>query len=154
VQVDETKVNFNCKSHRGRSGTSQIWAISIVDTSTSPARGYIEIVPNRSRETLIAIIKKVVREGSVIHTDEWKGYIGLRRSNYEHKTICHKYHFVELETGVHTQHVESFNNKVKSKIKEAKGCLSTCHDRFFTEFLWFEHNKENCLSKLMELIKV
>ncbi|KAG0438845.1 hypothetical protein DMUE_2844 [Dictyocoela muelleri] len=39
VQVDETKLNFNVLSHRGRSTTSAIWVITIVDNTTIPALG-------------------------------------------------------------------------------------------------------------------
>ena len=67
------------------------------------------------------IIKNVNREGSIIYTDEWKEYNNLTENNFNHYVVCHKYHFVNPITGVHTQHVESYNNKLKKKIKLANG---------------------------------
>lgn len=31
--------------------------------------------------------------------------------------VCHKYIFVDQQTGVHTQHVKSYNNRLKIEIK-------------------------------------
>ncbi|KRH94354.1 hypothetical protein M153_2890004847 [Pseudoloma neurophilia] len=56
-----------------------------------------------------------MRLGSIIYTDEWAAYRNIgENQNYEHKTICHKYKFIDYETGVHTQHVESYNNTIKN----------------------------------------
>ena len=44
VQVDETKLNFNVKSHKGAAPARPSWAACIVDTSHSPVVDYIEIV--------------------------------------------------------------------------------------------------------------
>lgn len=70
VKVDETKLNHNVKLQRVRAPVSNDWAITIVDCSTFPAKGYAELVPDRSANTLVSIIEKVVRSGSKIQTDE------------------------------------------------------------------------------------
>ncbi|KAG0441735.1 hypothetical protein DMUE_0832 [Dictyocoela muelleri] len=56
VQVDETKLNFNAKSQRRRPLREQVWTVTITNTSTVPAKGYLEIVPDRSADTLLSII--------------------------------------------------------------------------------------------------
>ena len=66
VQVDETKLNFNVKSHRGAAPARPCWVVCIVDTSHSPAVGYIEIVEKRDSSTLLPIILRIVRAGSII----------------------------------------------------------------------------------------
>jgi transposase-like protein len=77
-------------------------------------------------ETMIPIIKKVVRAGTTIHTDEWKTYNPLTASeDFKHKKITHRYNFVDPITGVHTQNVESFNNKIKKDIKAQMGVRSS-----------------------------
>ena len=93
INIDETMLNHKIKAHRGRVPTEQIWALVIVDTSFSPSLGYVTIVPNRSKTTLLNIIKNVVREGSTIYTDEWKGYNNLTENNFNHSVVCHKYYF-------------------------------------------------------------
>ncbi|KAG0440366.1 hypothetical protein DMUE_1802 [Dictyocoela muelleri] len=47
VQIDETKLNFNVRSHRGRSPSDAIWALTFADCSVTPARGYAEIIESR-----------------------------------------------------------------------------------------------------------
>jgi len=44
VQVDETKINFNAKAHRGLGPSTACWALCIVDTTHSPVKGYVELV--------------------------------------------------------------------------------------------------------------
>ena len=46
------------------------WFFGIVDTSTSPAIGYIKMVDTRDTDTLLPIINSVTELGSVVHTDE------------------------------------------------------------------------------------
>ena len=91
----------------------------MTDSSTIPSKGNTEIVESRDASTLLPIIERVERPGSIIYTDEWASYNALgRNDNYRHKTVCHKYNFVDPSTLVHTQNVESFNNKIKCEIKK------------------------------------
>ncbi|KAG0437194.1 hypothetical protein DMUE_3828 [Dictyocoela muelleri] len=60
VQVDETKLNFNAKSHRGRSPREPVGAFTITDKSTIPTKVYVEIVPDRSSDTLLSIINQII----------------------------------------------------------------------------------------------
>ena len=45
---------------------------------------------------------------------------------YFMKDNVHKYKFVDYENGVHTQNIESNNNKIKLKIKEMRGIKENC----------------------------
>jgi hypothetical protein len=74
VQIDETKLNHNVKSHRGRAHVRPDWAITMIDISTTPAKGYAEVIPDRNAATMKPIIEKVVRPRTHIQTDEWKAY--------------------------------------------------------------------------------
>jgi transposase-like protein len=155
VQIDETKLNYNVKSHRGRSSVAPTWAITMVDTSTTPSKGYAEVVPDRSSETMIPIIEKGVRAGTTIHTDEWKAYNPLTASeDFKHKKITHKYNFVDPITGVHTQNVESFNNKIKKDTKAQMGVRSSHRPMFLTFFIFIDTFKEDSLNKIFEILKI
>ena len=88
-----------------------------------------------------------MRPGLIILTDEFLSYTGLQNSDeYRHQTVCHKYHFVCLETGVHTQHVESCNNKLKSAIKKCKGLTQEGRSMILLEVMFFNHHKENAFN--------
>ena len=99
--------------------------------------------------TIIPIINNVIRPGSIIHTDEAKVYKQLGTdSKYQHLSVIHKYEFVNYETGTHTQHVESLNNRLKKVLKEMHGCLKQERENFMVEFLWRNNDKKSCVIEL------
>ncbi|KAG0442131.1 hypothetical protein DMUE_0512 [Dictyocoela muelleri] len=100
VQVDKTMLNHNVRTHRVRSLKNKVWAITMVDTSPTPAKGYAEVVSNRNSDTLLPIIQRVVVEGSDIHTDEWPAYNSLHELGYDHHGLTHKYNFVDPITAI------------------------------------------------------
>ncbi|KCZ77588.1 hypothetical protein H311_01400 [Anncaliia algerae PRA109] len=91
--------------------------------------------------------------GSVICTDEHKSYSQLTSKGFLHLTVCHKYNFVDKETGTHTQAVESFNNCIKIAIKKRKGVVVQSRQDFLNEICWLFNNKENRLERILNIIK-
>ena len=53
-------------------------------------------------------------------------------------SVNHSVHFVDPITGVHTQNIESYWNRVKYKIKKMKGVLGDKIPEYLDEFLWRE----------------
>ena len=110
---------------------------------------------SRSKSTgkYIPIIERIVRPGSIIHTDEARFYTRLKNEEYgfTHLTVCHKFNFVDSESGIHTQHVESWNNKLKSKIKIFRGLDEDKRENFLQEFQWLEH-KEHTFEEILQLL--
>jgi hypothetical protein len=130
VQVDDTKLNFNCKSHRGRENCEPVWALVIVDTSTTPASGFAEMVVERTKRTLLVLSIELFAKDPQYTFDDWASYRQLGNGNYFHASVVHKFHLVDPTTGVYTQHVESCNNKIKWKIKEALSVVREKRSRF------------------------
>jgi len=88
---------------------------------------------------LLPIILKIVRTGFTIHTDEWSSYSGLGKTpEYVHRKITHKYNFVDPVRGVHIQNVESYNNKIKLKIKELRGLKEGDRADFLLLFMFVD----------------
>ena len=94
--------------------------------SQAPALGYTEIVPRRDATTLLPIIQAHVAPGTVIHSDEWAAYncVASLPNVSSHGTVNHTYNFVDPTTGVHTQNVDSYWNRVKERLKWVKGCTA------------------------------
>ena len=95
-QIDESLFSHKVKAHRGRAPQQQIWVFGILDTSRSKGHVYLEVVENRSAETLLPIISKVVKPGTIVYSDEWAGYSKISsRLGLVHKTGNHSLHFVD-----------------------------------------------------------
>ena len=73
----------------------------MVDTFTTPALGYMEIVPNRSENTLLPIIRDHCHS------------VGMLVPVASHDSVNHSIEFVDPSTGVHTQNIESYWNRTK-----------------------------------------
>ena len=70
---------------------NDFWIVGGIDKK--PKIFFYVKVFKRDRETLERVILRHVRIGSIIHTDCWKGYDGLKKY-YEHRTVNHSYQFV------------------------------------------------------------
>ena len=112
----------------------------MVDTSHEPALGYMRIVPDRTAATLLPIIQQHVANGTIVHSDEWRAYrrVAALPSVQAHQTVNHSVTFVDPSTGVHTQHIESYWNRTKLKLKRMKGCHTQHIPGYLDEFMWRE----------------
>jgi ISXO2-like transposase domain len=79
--IDESCFSTRQKYHRGRVEL-QTWAFGIVDTSHVPARGFMTCVRRRDTTTLLPIINRMCKPGSIIHSDEWAAYKKIMKSGF------------------------------------------------------------------------
>lgn len=154
VQIDETMLNYKCKSHRGRSPKNRTDALCIVEYDNKIIRGFAQVIANKESATLIPIICRNVVSGTKIWTDEHKSYNKLSDVGFFHDSVCHKYFFVNKDSGTNTQAVESFNNALKLEIKRRKGIKTELRQAFLDEFVWLFNNKDNRLEKILCILKV
>ena len=148
-------INLIWQHHRGRPPTSEVWVFGMVDTSHTPALGYMEIIPDKSAATLLPIIQAHTAPGTTIHSDEWRAYsrVGTLPPVASHLTVNHSLHFVDPATGVHTQHIECYWSRVKKRIKEMKGCHAHEISSYLDEFMWrerFGKTKHEALSGIFQ----
>ena len=114
----------------------------MVDTSQSPALGYMQIVNTQDAATLLPIINNHMVPGTIIHSDEWAAYncIGSLPNVSSHSTVNHSVTFVDPATGTHTQNVESYWNRCKTKLKRMKGCIEHQIPSYLDEFMCRERH--------------
>ena len=72
----------------------------IVDISSRPATGYMQLVDLRNAATLLPIIQQHVHSGTVVHSDEWALCSQLSSASYSHSSVNHSLHFVDPITGL------------------------------------------------------
>lgn len=154
VQIDETMLNYKCKSHRGRSPTNRSDALVIVEKVQQVTRIFACIIGNKRAETILPIIQNNVAAGSEIHTDEHPSYSALEKLGYVHHTVCHKYEFINRTNNANTQAVESINNQIKVIIKRRMGVITECREKLLKEFCFLFNNKNNIMEKIIEITKI
>ena len=128
---------------------TSIWVFGLCDTSTTPALGYMEIVPARDAATLLPIIQDHVLPGTTICWAAYNAVISLPPVQV-HETVNHSIQFV-IPCGIHTNHIESYWNRVKVKLKRMRGCHRSQLRSYLDEFMWRERYGKNCFDILDDL---
>ncbi len=86
IEVDETYVGGKRKGKRGRGAEGKslvIIGVELVGKKTGRTR--LSKIPDASGNSLENFIKSNIEPGSLIITDDWNGYNGIRKSGYKHK---------------------------------------------------------------------
>jgi len=102
----------------------------------------MQIVAQRDAGTLLPIIEQHVHPGTIVHSDEWASYRRVQQlpSVSQHSTVNHSVTFVDPTTGTHTQNIESYWNRVKTKFKRMKGVHEDMMSSYLDEFMWRERH--------------
>jgi len=98
VEVDESKFGRR-KYHRGHPLKSQ-WVFGGVERESG--RTFLVPVPDRTTDTLVAIIRDWIEPGTTAISDCWGAYRNLESQGFTHRTVKHSIHFVD-STPVLTQ---------------------------------------------------
>lgn len=149
VEIDESKMGKR-KYHRGHR-VEGVWIVGGIER-TAERKMFATSVQDRTQETLLDVISRHVAPGSIIHTDLWRGYSGLDTIGMTHRTVNHSRHFVDPETGVHTNTIEGIWNGMKLKI--APRNRNEEHvDGHLLAFIWKRNNIENLWVGLLDALR-
>ena len=113
----------------------------MVDTSQTPSLGFMQNVQQRDPATLLPIIQQHLLPGTTVHSDEYRRLARLPNLG-RHATVNHSLDFVS-SSGIHTQNVESYWNRVKTKLKRMKGCHEQQLPSYLDEFMYRERYGTN-----------
>lgn len=101
VQADEAIIGRR-KYERGRK-VDGTWVVGMIDEEGLVR---LEVCKKRDKPTLHGILKRHVNVASILHTDKWRGYMGLGDYFMDHKVVNHSREFI-ADDGTHTQRIES-----------------------------------------------
>jgi transposase-like protein len=134
------------KYNRGRRGKTT-WVVGGIERGTKKC--FVEIVADRSADTLLSVIEWWVAPGTRVMTDGWQGYNHIRTIQngiYTHDVVVHDTHFVHPACNdIHTQSVEGMWSRVKHVLKKMRGTSSDLLSTYLAEFMWRESLEDNCV---------
>lgn len=157
VEVDETYVGGVAAGGKGgRSTETKTLVVGAVEVKPSPAapggrraeRVRLRVIPAASGAALTTFVRDQVARGSVVYTDGWEGYSGLRRLGYDHKPtvegeparagkilpVIHR-EFSNLKTWLHgTHHGRVERQHLQAYVNE----FAFRHNRRFWKFSAFQ----------------
>ncbi|PIK52320.1 hypothetical protein BSL78_10776 [Apostichopus japonicus] len=148
VKIDESKFGKR-KYNRGRIQEGQ-WVFGGREVED---RGKMFMVPveKRDENTLLTLIKKWIRPGSIIHSDCWKAYDCLSKEGYTHLKVNHSVEFVNAETGACTNHIENEWLHAKKSLP-AYGSKHAHMNGYLAEHLWRSQVKHKGLDHFIEFL--
>ena len=118
VEIDESYF-FRRKFNRGRR-VNGLWVFGAIERDSG--RCMMEVVLDRTAQTLQSLIQQWCLPGTHIISDGWAVYNNLAQLNggvYLHDVVVHQQNFVDpLHPEVHTQNVENLWMHAKRKLHD------------------------------------
>ena len=120
VEIDECMI-VRRKYNTGRILVGQQqWIFGGIVRGTNEV--FIEFVPDRKRDTLFEVLRRRVKNNSLIISDSWRGYLNmetlLNDKNFTHLQVNHSENFVNPDNGAHTQSIEGLWSVMKRKLRK------------------------------------
>ena len=161
VEVDETYLGGQWKNKRkvqrlqgtkrGR-GTRKQPVLGILCRN-----GYVwaELVPGVEAATLLPLINKRVKRGSVVYSDTWRGYTGIAANGYVHRLIDHSKGEFSDNKGTHINGLEGFWGYLKRYLASKGGIRRERLPLYLAEYVWrFNHRKYSSKEQVTTLVKM
>jgi len=163
VEVDETYMGGKWVNKRKRirdKGTKRGRG-----TSKQPVFGiyarkgivWAEIVDDVEAATLLPLIRRQVRKGSIVCSDTFRSYTGVATQGYVHRMVEHgKGEYSDLK-GTHINGLEGFWGYLKRQLAAKGGIRRERLSLYLAEYVWrYNHRKlpvSEQVKKLMKLLR-
>ena len=149
VEIDESKFGKR-KYYRGHRVEGQ-WVFGGREKHNKK-KVFMVPVMDRKQNTLLPIISKWIKKGSIIHSDCWKSYNRLGKMGYSHVTVNHSKEFVNPLNNACTNSIESDWRHAKVSMPRY-GVHRGHHAGYLAEFMWRRKNmgEDNFLNLLHDI---
>lgn len=161
VEVDETYLGGAWKNkrtthrlagtRRGR-GTSKTPVLGIL------CRGgqvWAQVVPDVEAQTLLPLIRRRVKRGSVVCSDTWKSYTGIATKGYVHRLVDHGQGQFTRSHGTHINGLEGFWGYLKRRLAAKGGIRRERLPLYLAEYVWrYNHRRLSREQQIQQLIKL
>ena len=149
VKVDETYIGG--KRSGGKRGRGAPGKTVVVGLKQRQGPVKTQVADDVKRRTLEPVIRTYVRQGSVVHTDEWFAYRRLGRHGFKHESVNHgAQEWVKGRS--HTNSIEGYWAQLKRSIRGTHIHVSGKHlPKYLAEFD-FRHNTRSMPDRMFHLL--
>ena len=160
VEVDETYLGgqWKNKRHSAKSGGTKRGR----GTSKTPVFGILcrggkvwaQVVPDVEAKTLMPLISRRVKAGSIVCSDTWKSYTGVAAKGYVHRLVKHHKGEYSDSKGNHINGLEGFWGYLKRRLAAKGGIRKERLPLYLAEYVWrYNHRNENIESQKKLIMK-
>ena len=141
VELDETYIGGKSQGKRGRGAEGKTPVFGI---ARREGKVLAVSTPNLKSSTVFPIVKEHVLPKSMIYTDEYPVYDGLKKQGYSHKRVHHGSK-VWAMGNVHTNTIEGFWSLLKRSINGVYHSVSEKHlQSYINEYSFrYNHREDN-----------
>ena len=141
-EADETYVGGKRRGKRGRGAEGKTPVFGVVKRQGGVKTSIVE---NVRQVTLMPLIRKMVKSGSLIFTDESNSYNKVESMGYSHEKVKHgKNEYVRGNT--HTNTIEGFWSQFKRSVHGTFHCVSPKHLQLYLDEFSFRYNHRDVSS--------
>jgi len=146
VEVDETFIGGKARNmHLGKreekiTGTGGKNKAAVLGFLRRGGEVRAEVIPNRKKKTLHAMVNEQVIPGSAVYTDALASYEGLE-NYFNHQVVDHAIEYVKGR--VHTNGLENFWSLLKRGIKGTYVSVEPFHRARYLDKQTFRYNNRN-----------
>lgn len=163
VEIDETYLGGQWKNKRksqkvgiakrGR-GTQKTPVFGIL---CRKGKVWAKVVPDVEAKTLMPLIRRRVKRGSIVYSDTWKSYTGIAAKGYVHRLVEHGKGEYSDGKGNHINGLEGFWGYLKRKLAAKGGIRKERLPLYLAEYVW-RYNHRNLtvkeqIDKMLQLLK-
>jgi len=119
VEADETFIGGLAKNmHKGKRkvrGTGGVGKTPVIGVLERGGNVKAKVVSDVKTKTLLPNIMANVKKGTLVCTDEWRGYNALRKAGFQHLSVNHGAREY-VRNGVHTNSLDGFWSQLKRSV--------------------------------------
>lgn len=154
VEMDETYIGGTRKYGRGRPMRGDKVKTPVAGIVERKGRVIARTVSDATGATLLGMVKECILPSSIIYTDEWAGYDGIKHMpemKYKHRRIKHSAK-VYVRGKVHTNTIEGFWSLVKRGVGGVYHSVSQKYLQSYLDEYSFRYNRRDVKQPMFTLL--
>ena len=147
-EADESSFGGRRRGERGRGAAGKQPVFGILERG---GKVQVEVVPSVRAEELRSPLVAKVKRGSLIYTDQFKGYDGLVSYGFRHERIDKSMRFANGR--VYINGIEGFWSFAKERLAKFHGMSPTFFPLYLKELQFRYNHRPNCFEAMVQALK-